>query len=61
MDGQQSVLKHEETNLGNFLTDLMRTEYDADVAFLSASCIHINLLLQKGDISLNDIHELFPS
>jgi 2',3'-cyclic-nucleotide 2'-phosphodiesterase (5'-nucleotidase family) len=48
-----------ESNIGDFFTDGLRTQFKADVAFLNAGGIRENL--HAGDVTLGDVNEIFPN
>lgn len=42
-----------ETNLGNFVADLLRTEFEnVDIAMLNSGTLRSNAILPKGDFTL---------
>jgi 5'-nucleotidase len=47
-----------ESDLGNLITDALRTMYDADIAFFNSGGIRANL--RAGDLKYSDIFEVSP-
>jgi len=48
----------EESNIGNAITDLLRKNTGADIAFLTAASMRCNLY--KGTVKASDIYTMFP-
>ncbi|CAJ1419132.1 unnamed protein product [Effrenium voratum] len=49
-----------ETNIGNFITDIMRFALKADVAVLNSGTIRADAIIEKGDIKVRDLVNLLP-
>lgn len=60
LESRDSVIRREETNFGNMITDLMRTEYDADFGFCISGAFRKNAVIPEGPISLMEIQASFP-
>ncbi len=58
MDGERGRIRYEETNLGNFVTDIMREYTGADVAFLNAGSIRASL--NRGPVTIESIFKVMP-
>lgn len=43
-------MRSEETNLGNFCADILRTEYDTDFALVNAGTLRTNSVVPEGPI-----------
>ena len=60
LDGREREVRTQETNLGDFVTDVMRERLGADVALLNGGAIRGNRLLPEGPITRRDLHQLLP-
>lgn len=60
LDGREAEVRRRETNLGNFVADVMRERLGADVALLNGGALRGNRLLAAGPITRRDLHGLFP-
>ena len=49
-----------ETNSGNLLADLLRTEFDSDFALVPGGCMRLEADIPAGPIKLGDLHSLLP-
>lgn len=50
----------QETNAGNFLTDLLRTEYDTDFSMINSGTMRLEEKIPAGPIKAGDLHSLLP-
>ena len=48
LEGRFSRVRTEETNLGNFTADLMRTELGTDFALSNGGCLRSNAIFPEG-------------
>ena len=53
-------MRREETNMGNFISDLVRTEYYCDFALINAGSFRKNGVIPAGYISTMKLYECFP-
>ena len=60
LDARESVIRAQETNLGNFFADLMQTEYMTDFGLINSGSIRKNCVIPAGPISLLTFQEMFP-
>ena len=58
LEGERTVVRANESNLGNLLTDAMLHVSGADVAITNGGGIRASV--EEGDIKLGDIHTVFP-
>jgi len=58
LDGERERIRYEETNLGNFVTDIMRVYTGADIALLNAGSLRASIA--AGPITLEDIFKVMP-
>ena len=58
LDGERGRIRYEETNLGNFVTDIMRDFTRSDVALLNAGSLRSSL--DKGAVTIEDIFKVMP-
>mmetsp|Transcript_28606 Transcript_28606/g.20663 ORF Transcript_28606/g.20663 Transcript_28606/m.20663 type:complete len:172 (+) Transcript_28606:1016-1531(+) len=60
LDGLFSTVRNTESNLGSFICDILRTEYDADVAFLNSGTFRSNCVHPAGEIDIRMIKTILP-
>ncbi len=58
MDGERDRIRYEETNLGNFLTDIMRENTGVEIALLNAGAIRSSF--KKGPVTIEDVFNVVP-
>ncbi len=58
MDGERGRIRYEETNLGNYVTDIMREHTGADVALLNAGSLRASL--NRGPVTMADVFKVMP-
>ncbi len=57
-DGERERIRYEETNLGNFVTDVMRKYSGAEIALLNSGSLRASI--DEGPIPLEDIFKVMP-
>ena len=60
LDGRFTTVRTKESNLGNFVCDLMRHYYDADCALIASGTIRGDQIYPPGILLLKDILNCFP-
>ena len=60
LDARNAVLRTSETNVGNLITDVMRTRLRADVAIMNGGGIRGNQLVPAGPLTRRDVNALLP-
>ena len=60
LDGRFTTVRTKESNLGNFVCDLMMHYYDADCALMAAGTIRGDQIYPPGVLLLKDILNCFP-
>jgi len=60
LDGRFTTVRTRESNLGNFVCDLIRHFYDADCALMAAGTIRGDQIYPPGVLLLKDILNCFP-
>lgn len=60
LDGRFTTVRTRESNLGNFVCDLMRFYYDTDCALMAAGTIRGDQIYPPGMLRLKDIMNCFP-
>lgn len=55
LESQDSIIRREETNFGNFIADLMRTEYATDFAIVNSGSFRKNAVIPQGPMTLLQI------
>lgn len=58
LDGERERIRYEETNLGNFVTDIMRRSSGADIALLNAGSLRASI--DEGPITLEEVFKAMP-
>jgi 2',3'-cyclic-nucleotide 2'-phosphodiesterase (5'-nucleotidase family) len=58
LPADRQIIRYEETALGNWVTDVMRTSSGADLALLNSGSIRAGI--EKGPISLDDVFRALP-
>jgi 2',3'-cyclic-nucleotide 2'-phosphodiesterase (5'-nucleotidase family) len=58
LDGERERIRWEETNLGNFVTDVMRRHTGAQVALVNAGSLRASI--DRGDITVADVYRAMP-
>lgn len=60
LESRNEIIQTSETNFGNYISDLIRTEYLADFAISNAGFFRKNGIISAGEISMLGIQESFP-
>lgn len=60
LDGRFSTVRQRESNLGNFVCDLMRSYYAADCAIMAGGTIRGDQIYPPGILKLKDLLNCFP-
>jgi 2',3'-cyclic-nucleotide 2'-phosphodiesterase (5'-nucleotidase family) len=60
LEAHEAKLRTQETNLGNFVTDVMRARMDADVALVNSGGIRTDRTVPAGPLTKRDVHALLP-
>lgn len=60
LESRDSIMRCEETNFGNMICDLMRTEYFTDFSICISGAFRKNAVIEQGPISCLNIQESFP-
>ena len=60
LDGRFTTVRTRESNIGNFVCDLMRHYYDADCALMAAGTVRGDQIYPPGVLLLKDILNCFP-
>ncbi|GIK06005.1 hypothetical protein Aspvir_010123 [Aspergillus viridinutans] len=60
LDGRFSTVRQKESNLGNFVCDLMRFYYAADCAMMAGGTIRGDQIYPPGVLRLKDLLNCFP-
>ncbi len=58
LNGERSTLRTKETNLGNFIADIMKNVSGADVAIINGGGIRSSI--KKGEIRIKDVYNVLP-
>ena len=60
LDCRFSRIRTEETQLGNFVADIIRTETDADFAVVNGGCLRANIVYPSGPLLLRFMDQVIP-
>lgn len=60
LDGRFSSIRNQETNLGNFFSDIMLTSTHSDLAVLNSGTLRSDQIHSKGDFKLRDLVQIMP-
>ena len=60
LDGRFTTVRTKESNLGNFVCDLMRHYYDADCTLMASGTVRGDQIYPPGILILKDILNCFP-
>ena len=60
LESRDVVIRANETNYGNFVADLIRTEYYCDFGMINSGTFRKNAIIPEGEISLMALYESFP-
>jgi 2',3'-cyclic-nucleotide 2'-phosphodiesterase (5'-nucleotidase family) len=60
LDARGAALRTGETNVGNYVADVMRARLRADVAIMNGGGIRGNQLMRVGSLTRKDINALLP-
>ncbi len=58
LNGERDWIRSQESNLGNFIADMIRSHTQTEISFINAGAIRASI--QKGDITLGDLYRVFP-
>ena len=58
LDGDRGVIRYEETNLGDWVTDIMREHTGADVALLNSGSLRASI--DEGPITVEEVFQAMP-
>lgn len=60
LEGRFSYIRTQETNLGNFFTDIMLEAVNADCAILNSGTFRSDLLHPTGEFKVRDLKKILP-
>lgn len=60
LDAVQEHVRRHETNLGNFIADVYRAHYNADVALVNGGSIRSNTTYGPGRLTRRDVQSILP-
>jgi len=60
LDGRFSIIRTQESNLGNFLTDIMLRSEEADVAILNSGTMRSDRIHPHGEFKIRDVMTILP-
>ncbi|WP_121823059.1 bifunctional metallophosphatase/5'-nucleotidase [Halostella salina] len=60
LDARESVVREEESNLGNYITDALRAQGGTDVAIQNGGGIRTDTLYPEGDVTKRLVYSLLP-
>lgn len=60
LDGRFEIVRRQESNLGNFIADIMLRSTEADVAILNSGTLRSDRIHQRGEFKIRDIMAILP-
>lgn len=60
LDCRFSSVRTQETNVGNFVTDIMKLGLKADIAFLNSGTLRADAIIEQGEFRVRDLVNLLP-
>ena len=61
LEGRFDYLRSQETNLGNWITDIVFSEYEeVDICLINSGTLRYNSVIPKGPITARMIMNLLP-
>lgn len=60
LDCRFTSIRTRETNIGNFIADVMRAGSKADVAFVNSGALRADAIIPKGSLRLRDLLSILP-
>ncbi|KAH7907220.1 Metallo-dependent phosphatase [Hygrophoropsis aurantiaca] len=60
LDGRSSIIRNEETNLGNLLADTVHAYYNTDIAFVNSGGIRCDRIIPEGVLTVRDVIDIVP-
>ncbi|WP_323192256.1 5'-nucleotidase C-terminal domain-containing protein [Halostella sp. PRR32] len=60
LDAREDVVRHEESNFGNYIADALRSRGDTDVAIQNGGGIRTDQVYPEGDISKRVVYSVLP-
>ena len=58
LEGRFSYVRTQETNLGNFITDIMLAAVNADCAFINSGSLRSDCVHSKGVFKVRDLKKI---
>lgn len=58
LDGERERIRYQETNLGNFVTDIMRAHTGAQIAMINAGALRASI--KEGPVTVEDVFKAMP-
>jgi len=60
LDARFSSVRTQETNVGNFVADVLRVGIKADIAIINAGTFRTDAIIEKGPFKMRDLVNLLP-
>jgi 2',3'-cyclic-nucleotide 2'-phosphodiesterase (5'-nucleotidase family) len=58
LEARTSESRTKETNLGNLICDIVRTEHDADIGLIGSGSLRLDEIIPKGPLKLEFLYAL---
>jgi 2',3'-cyclic-nucleotide 2'-phosphodiesterase (5'-nucleotidase family) len=58
LDGEREHIRYQETGLGNFISDIMRTHTGAKIAMINAGALRASI--KEGSVTVEDVFKAMP-
>ena len=60
LDARSTSLRLKENALGNYVADIVKVEYSADISIINAGSIRSDQVFEPGPLTVGNIIDLFP-
>jgi len=60
LDGRFKIVRRQESNLGNFITDIMLKSMEADIALLNSGTLRSDRIHPRGQFRIRDLMSILP-
>merc|ERR1712232_667470 len=60
LDSRFQSIRTKETNIGNFITDVLRQQLKVDIGFINSGTLRADALIDVGPIKMRDLVSLLP-
>ena len=58
LDGRVSTLRSKESKLGNFISDIVKTNINADCTIINSGTLRSNCIFEPGEFTRGDLNKI---